>query len=114
MNEAEGDRWGRWAIETPAQSGRAGMVAVMGSGNGAGAVASEINPTTDMQKDYVVLAQHEREQGFIQPVRHQYTHLTCGQSTWMDQPLTGTFCATCRQQFPLEQFVWSGTTERLD
>jgi hypothetical protein len=32
--EAEGDALGTWAIETPAQSGPAGLVGVMGSGNG--------------------------------------------------------------------------------
>ena len=35
MSEAEGDDWGQWAIDTPAQSGPAGKVSVMGSGNGA-------------------------------------------------------------------------------
>lgn len=34
MTEAQGDALGRWAIETPAQSGPAGRVWVMGSGNG--------------------------------------------------------------------------------
>ena len=32
--EADGNDWGQWAIETPAQTGPAGSVSVMGSGNG--------------------------------------------------------------------------------
>lgn len=35
MSESEGDSWGQWAIDTPAQYGPAGAVRVMGSGNGA-------------------------------------------------------------------------------
>lgn len=34
MTESEGDALGQWAIETPAASGPAGLVGVMGSGNG--------------------------------------------------------------------------------
>ncbi len=34
MDEATGNKWGQWAIDTPAQHGPAGMVGVMGSGNG--------------------------------------------------------------------------------
>ena len=35
VSEAQGNLWGQWAIETPAQTGPAGSVRVMGSGNGA-------------------------------------------------------------------------------
>lgn len=26
---------------------------------------------------------------------------------------TGTFCCQCREHFPLDQFVWAGTEERV-
>lgn len=36
MSQTEGDSWGQWAIDTPAQTGPTGVsVGVMGSGNGA-------------------------------------------------------------------------------
>lgn len=34
MSEADGDSWGDWAIQAPGQGGPAGIVNVMGSGNG--------------------------------------------------------------------------------
>lgn len=34
MSEGEGDSWGDWALGTPPASGPAGLVSVMGSGNG--------------------------------------------------------------------------------
>ena len=53
-----------------------------------------------------------------------YKHLTCGSVTTMSVSLaetyardpafySGTFCATCRSHFPLQEFVWDGTTEQL-
>ena len=35
----------------------------------------EINPTTGMQKDYVVLSEEERAKGFVRPVRSSYIHV---------------------------------------
>ncbi len=35
------------------------------------------------QQDYVVLAESEREKGFVRPVRRSYKHLTCGSVTTM-------------------------------
>jgi hypothetical protein len=35
----------------------------------------EINPTTGMQKGYVVLTAEERSKGFVRPVRHSYRHV---------------------------------------
>lgn len=35
----------------------------------------EINPTTGMQKGYVVLSAEERAKGFVRPVRRSYVHV---------------------------------------
>jgi hypothetical protein len=91
----------------------------------------EINPTTGMQRDYVVLTEEERAKGFVRPVRRSYRHVGarpmesgCGAVTTMAQALAetcardpkfygGTFCATCRKHLPLAEFVWDGTDERV-
>lgn len=83
-----------------------------------------IDPQTGMQQDYVVLCPDERAKGFVRPVRRSYRHLTCGAVTTMALALaetyarnprfyTGTFCATCGNHFPLDQFVWDGTNEQV-
>lgn len=82
----------------------------------------EIDPRSGQQKGYVVLSPEEREKGFVRPYRDSYKHVTCGTSTKMSRPIaetyardntfyTGTFCAYCRAHFPLDQFLWDGTTE---
>jgi hypothetical protein len=84
----------------------------------------EIDPSTGMQKAYIVLSAEERAKGFVRPVRRTYTHATCGTNTTMGLALAetyardpkfygGTFCCSCRTHFPLEQFVWEGTDEKL-
>src|SRR5579884_264739 len=84
----------------------------------------EIDPTTGMQKDYVVLCPNERAKGFVRPVRRTYRHLTCNTTTSMGLALaetyardpgfySGTFCCSCRSHFPLDEFVWEGTNEKL-
>lgn len=84
----------------------------------------EINPSTGMQKGYVVLNAAERARGFVRPVRFNYIHLVCGGCTNMSTPLaetyardpgfySGTFCSVCRQHYPLDQFVWEGTNEQV-
>lgn len=84
----------------------------------------EINPATGQQKAYVVLSETERAKGFVRPVRRTYLHRTCGGVTTMALALaetyardpsfySGTFCAVCRQHFPLDQFVWDGTNETV-
>lgn len=35
----------------------------------------EIDPTTGMQKDYIVLSEEERAKGFVRPVRQSYRHI---------------------------------------
>lgn len=76
------------------------------------------------QKGYVILSDEERLKSFVRPVRQSYAHKTCGAVTHMGLKLAetyardpgfydGTFCATCRDHFPLDQFVWDGTNEIL-
>jgi len=93
------------------------------------------------QKDYVVLTPEERGKGFVRPVRRTYIHVGldpsmsgcvltkvgkngCGTRTTMGQSIaetyardpsfyTGTFCCSCGQHRPLEEFVWEGTDERV-
>jgi len=100
-------------------------------------VLTDGSPVTDdhrellpsgQQKGYVVLSAEERAKGFVRPVRRTYRHAVsaggCGSTTTMALSLaetyardpgfySGTFCATCRSHFPLDQFVWDGTTEQV-
>ncbi len=87
----------------------------------------EIDPTTGMQKGYVVLSSEERAKGFVRPVRHSYVHDKCGTVTTMGDALaetyardpsfySGTFCVKCRAHFPVGadgEFTWSGTNEKV-
>lgn len=103
----------------------------------------EIDPRTGMQKGYVVLTPEERAKGFVRPVRRTYIHVGkppegesfeypvrkvfkggCGSQTTMSIPIaetyarepkfySGTFCCSCMEHFPLDQFVWEGTTEQV-
>lgn len=84
----------------------------------------EIDPATGQQKGYVVLSEEERAKGFVRPLRDSYVHNTCGQVTKMGRAIaetyarepgfySGTFCVSCCNHFPLDQFVWAGTTDRV-
>jgi hypothetical protein len=84
----------------------------------------EINPKTGMQKNYVVLSKEEREKVFVRPVRKSYIHLTCHKvtkiskeiaETYARQPdfYSATFCSYCATHFPLEEFVWAVTNEKV-
>ena len=84
----------------------------------------EINPATGQQHGYVVLSSEERAKGFVRPLRTSYVHKPCGYSTTMALAIaetyarkpdfySGTFCSRCRSHFPLDQFVWEGTQERV-
>ena len=87
----------------------------------------EIDPTTGLQKGYVVLSKEERAKGFVRPVRQHYVHLKCGTLTTMGRALaetyardpyfySGTFCCHCRAHFPVGEdgeFVWEGTEEKV-
>jgi len=77
----------------------------------------EIDPSTGMQKDYVVLCPNERAKGFVKPVRRSYRHKTCGSVTTIGLALSetyardpyfysGTTCVNCHAHFPLDQFNW--------
>lgn len=79
------------------------------------------------QEGYVVLAQEERDKGFVRPVRRSYKHDKCGVVTTMGQTLaetyardpyfySGTFCCGCGTHFPVGEdgeFTWDGTNERV-
>lgn len=87
----------------------------------------EIDPSTGMQKGYVVLSEEERSKGFVRPVRRSYVHDTCNHVTTMGLALaetyardpyfySGTYCATCRDHFPVGeqgQFTWLGTNQKV-
>ena len=103
----------------------------------------EIDPRTGQQKDYVVLSAAERAKGFVRPVRRSYVHVGrppegekfeypitktfpggCGTRTTMGVALaetyardpkfySGTFCCSCREHRPLNEFVWEGTAEQV-
>lgn len=76
-------------------------------------------------KDHWVLSRHERQQGFIRPVRRSYVHLKCGVETHMGQAIAetyardpffygSTFCAGCGGYFPVGangEFVWGDQNE---
>ncbi len=80
----------------------------------------EIDPATGMQKAYVVLSAEERAKGFARHVRRSYVHQKCGNTTTMNHAIAetyardpkfydGTFCATCKEHFPIGEngeFVW--------
>lgn len=102
-----------------------------------------IDPSTGQQREYVVLCPAERAKGFVRPVRRTYVHIgrvpegetlqypytkaypggcgsrtTCSQSiaeTYARDPkfYSGTFCCSCREHRPLNEFVWEGTTEMV-
>lgn len=77
------------------------------------------------QKGYVVLSEVERAKGFIRPVRTSYMHdAGCGAVTTMQLALaetyarepkfySGTFCSGCQQHFPVKEFLWKGTFQRV-
>ena len=76
------------------------------------------------QKGYVVLSDEERARGFVRPVRLAYTHLVCGSDTSMHWRIAetyardprfygATYCCACSAHFPVAEFVWKGTNERV-
>ena len=84
----------------------------------------ELDPITGQQKGYVVLSSEERAKGFVRPVRQIYVHLNCKTETKMGLALaetyardpsfySGTFCCGCGKHFPLIEFIWKGTNERV-
>lgn len=84
----------------------------------------EINSATGQQKGYVVLARDEIAKGYVRPLRESYVHTVCGAVTRMGRSIaetyardpkfySGTFCVGCKAHFPLDQFVWDGTSEQV-
>lgn len=87
----------------------------------------QIDTETGMQRDYLVLSEQQRAQGFVRPLRRSYRHLSCGGVTTMGQAIAetyarnptfygGTYCASCRDHFPVGvdgQFVWDGTDSKV-
>lgn len=84
----------------------------------------EIDPKTGMQRGYIVLSPDERAKGFVRPYREAYVHTLCGTVTLIARPIAetyardpgfyrGTFCCGCKAHFPLDQFLWDGTNERV-
>ena len=80
--------------------------------------------SSGMQLDYVVLSEAEREKGYVRPVRAAYVHEVCAAVTTMAVPIAETyardpkfygetFCAQCLEHFPVAQFKWCGTDERV-
>lgn len=76
------------------------------------------------QKAYVILSEEERAKGFIRPVRRSYTHEKCGVSTKMGLALCetyardpkfygATFCTGCGAHFPVAEFKWDRTDEKV-
>lgn len=76
------------------------------------------------QEKYVVLSKEERDKGFVRPLRRSYVHDTCGALTHMSLPLCetyardpkfygGTFCAKCREHFPVAEFKWDEDGETV-
>jgi len=88
---------------------------------------SGIDPTTGMQRKYVVLSEEERAQGFVRPVRLSYVHEKCGTVTTMAREIAETYArdpwfygGTCGAggQDPFRvgeagEFVGQGTDERV-
>ena len=80
---------------------------------------------TEMAEVYLVLSDAEREAGFVRPLRHSYTHESCGTETWMGSAIAetyarntkfydATFCAYCQIHRPVGpdgEFVWDDGTK---
>jgi hypothetical protein len=88
----------------------------------------EIDPSTGLQKGYVVLSSDDRAMGeYIRPIRRAYIHEKCGGLTTISLSIaqtyalnpefySGTFCAVCKAHFPTGkdgEFMWDGTTEKV-
>lgn len=74
------------------------------------------------QEKYLVLSEDERNKGFVRPYRDEYKHAKCNGITRMGRALSetyasdpkfygGTFCAVCRQHYPVSEFIWTADGE---
>ena len=91
--------------------------------NNASVPDSELKPN-GQHKDYWVLPKEERDKGFIRPVRQTYIHEKCGTATSMSLGIAetyardpsfygSTFCCGCGNHYPVVEFNWDGTTEKV-
>lgn len=73
---------------------------------------------------YLVLSDEEIAKGYIRPYRDSYVHEKCGVLTRMGEAISATyardpkfygrtFCCGCRQHYPVCEFVWDGTTDKV-
>lgn len=85
---------------------------------------SPIDPVTGQHKDYWVLTIEQRNRGFIRPLRRKYEHDTCKTTTIMSIGIAetyackptfyaSTFCYECSAHFPVAEFTWCGSQERV-
>ena len=86
-----------------------------------------IDPSTGMQKDYLILSEDERAKGFVRPIRDSYLHETCKTVTRMGRALaetyardpnfySGTYCAYCGTHFRVGaagEFLWDSTNIKV-
>ena len=74
-------------------------------------------------KVYLVLSNEEKAKGFVRPVRDTYVH-KCGVVTKMDTSIAETYarnpkfygltyCIGCGTHFPVGEFVWDGTSDKV-
>lgn len=84
----------------------------------------KIDPITHMQEKYLILSEEERAKDFVEPYRDRYVHDACGKTTTMSRTIAetyarqpefygGTYCATCLNHFPVAEFKWLGTDQRV-
>lgn len=73
---------------------------------------------------YLVLSPEEIAKGYVRPVRDAYVHLKCGTETTMPPAIAqtyardpkfygATYCCRCCMHLSVNEFVWSGTNERV-
>jgi hypothetical protein len=75
---------------------------------------------TEQAPVYLVMADEEREAGFVRPLRDHYTHVVCGSVTRMSRDIAesyarrpdfygATYCCVCRRHLPVGpdgEFEW--------
>jgi len=72
----------------------------------------------DQADVYLVLGEDERAEGFVRPVRQEYRHTICGNTTRMGLVLSetyardptfygSTYCVHCRMHRPVSEFTWT-------
>jgi hypothetical protein len=73
---------------------------------------------------YLVLPEESREGFFVRPIRLSYVHDVCQAETAMGYEVAETFacrpefyshtyCIACRKHFPVGEFTWKDTSEKV-